>query len=55
MVRAYISVALGGIVRQSDPLARTYGWIPSRNRQGSVTLVPYIKELYREEYRDKSR
>ena len=47
MIRASISVALGGILRQSDPLGRIYGWIPSGGLLGSVdTRVPYLEELH---------
>ena len=52
MVRASINVDLGRILRQSDPLGRIYGWIPSGDLLGSVTRVPYLEELYREEYRE---
>ena len=36
MVRASTSVALGEILRRSDPLGRIYGWIPSGNLLGSI-------------------
>ena len=56
MVRAFINVDLGGILRRSDPLGQIYGWIPSGDLLGSVTRVPYLEELEREEYREaKSR
>ena len=48
MIRASVNVALGEILRQSDPLGRIYGWIPSGDLLGSVTRVPYLEELYRE-------
>ena len=48
MVRASINVALGGILRRSDPLGRIYGWIPSGDLLGSVTRVPYLEKLYME-------
>ena len=54
MVKACISVVLGGILRRSDPLGRIYGWISSGDLLGSVTRVPYLEELgiiYGEEYR----
>ena len=46
MVRASISVDLGGILRRSVPLEQIYGWIPSASLLGSVTRVPYLEELY---------
>ena len=46
MIRAYINVALGEILRRSDPLGRIYGWIPSGDLLGSVAQVPYLEELY---------
>ena len=53
MVRASISVDLGGILRRSDPLGRIYGWIPSGGLLGSVTRVPYLEELHMERNTDK--
>ena len=53
MVRASISIDLGGILRQSDPLGQIYGWIPSSNLLGSVTRVPYLEELYIERNTEK--
>ena len=52
MVRASIRVALGKTLRQSDPLGRIYGRIPSGNLPGSVTQVPYLEELYIERNRE---
>ena len=46
MVRASISIDLGGILRQSDPLGQIYGWIPSSDLLGSVTRVRYLEEFY---------
>ena len=53
MVRASISVDLGGILRRSDSLGRIYGWIPSGGLLGSVTRVPYLEELYIERNTEK--
>ena len=53
MVRASISVDLGGVLRRSDPLGRIYGWIPSGGLLGSVTRVPYLEELYIERNTEK--
>ena len=53
MVRASISVDLGGILRRSDPLGRIYGWIPSGGLLGSVNRVPYLEELYIERNAEK--
>ena len=53
MVRASISVDLGGILRRLDPLGRIYGWIPSGGLLGSVTRVPYLEELYIERKTEK--
>ena len=53
MVRASINVALGGILRRSDPLGRIYGWIPYGDLLGSVTRVPYLDELYIERNTEK--
>ena len=53
MVRVYISIALGIILRQLDPLGRIYGWIPSGGLLGSVTRVPYLEELYIERKTEK--
>ena len=53
MVRASISVDLGGILRRSEPLGRIYGWIPSGGLLGSVTRVPYLEELYIERNTEK--
>ena len=53
MVRASINVALGEILRRSDPLGRIYGWIPSGDLLGSVTRVPYLEELYIERNTEK--
>ena len=44
MLIASIIIALGGILRQSDPLGRIYGWIPSGDLLGSISRVPYLKE-----------
>jgi len=52
MVRASISVALGGISRRSDPLGRIYGWIPLVDLLGPVTRVPYLVSLYRRIFAD---
>ena len=53
MVRAFITVDLGGILRRSDPLGRIYDWIPSGSLLGSVTRVPYLEELYIERNTEK--
>ena len=53
MIRASINVALGEILRRSDPLGRIYGWIPSGDLLGSVTRVPYLEELYIERNTEK--
>ena len=53
MIRASISVDLGGILRRSEPLGRAYGWIPSGGLLGSVTRVPYLEELYIERKTEK--
>ena len=46
MVRVSISIALGGILRQLDPLGQIYGWIPSGHLLSSVMRVPNLEELY---------
>ena len=53
MVRASISVDLGGILRRPDPLGRIYDWIHSGGLLGSVTRVPYLEELYIERNTEK--
>ena len=53
MVRVSISIALGGILRQLDPLGRIYGWIPSGDLLSSVTRVPNLEELYIERNTEK--
>ena len=52
MIKASVSVNLGGTLRRLDPLRRIYDWIPSGDLLGSVTRVSYLEELYREEYRE---
>ena len=46
MVRASISIAIGRVLRRSDPLGQIYRWIFSGDLLGSVTQVPYLEELY---------
>ena len=53
MVRASISINLGGILRRSDPLGWIYGWISSGDLLDSVTQVPYLEELYIERNTEK--
>ena len=53
MVRVSISIALGGILRQLDPLGQIYGWIPSGDLLSSVTQVPNLEELYIERNTEK--
>ena len=53
MARASISVALGGILRRSDPVGRIYCWILSVDFLGSVTRVPYLVSLYMERNTEK--
>ena len=53
MVRVSISIALGGILRQLDPLGQIYGWIPSGDLLSSVTRVPNLEELYIERNTEK--
>ena len=53
MVRASISVALGGIARQLDPLGQIYGWFSSVHLLGSVTQVPYLVSLSRKRDTEK--
>ena len=49
MVRAFITVDLGGILRRSDPLGRIYDWIPSGALLDSVSRAPYPEVIYGEE------
>ena len=53
MIRTSINIALGKILRRSDPLGRIYGWNPSGDLLGSVTQVPYLEELYIERNAEK--
>ena len=53
MVRASINVALGGILRRSDPFRQIYGWNPSDDLLGFVTGVPYFEELCMERNTEK--